>query len=98
MTYFMEPMKGKKPSTHRVYMHFLCRKGYQISFLEEDLKTPLKKKLTFATADKILEMQERWGEDRSEEHLDDLKREMEMGRPGGVWILLSAEQYAKLCR
>jgi len=97
MTWFMDPMPNKrKPSTHRVYMHYLCRKGYQISFLEADLKTALKRKLTFLTADKILEMQERWGEDRSEAYRGDLERQIAMGRPGGVWLILSTEQYAKL--
>jgi len=96
MTYFMEPMKVKKPSTHRVYMHYMHRHGYHISFMEPDLKTPLKRTLTFATSDKIFEMQERWGEDKSEEHLSNLKIEMGMGRPGGIWLILSAEQYAKL--
>lgn len=86
----------KRVSWHRVYMHYMLRKGYQISFMEEDLKTPLKLKLTFATADKILEMQERWGEDRSESYRGDLERGITMGRPGGVWIILTTEQYTKL--
>lgn len=77
-------------------MHFMRRNGFCISFLEEDCKTNLKLKLTFATADKILEIQERWGEIRTHEARQKIERDIAMGRPGGVWLILSSEQYGKL--
>lgn len=45
----------------RVYMSFFSRSGWYCQFLEEDLKTPLPRKLNFATADKILELAEHSG-------------------------------------
>ncbi|WP_157467663.1 hypothetical protein [Edaphobacter aggregans] len=95
----MEPMtKLKRPSTHRVYMHYQNRDGYQISFLKPDLKTHLPLKLTFRTdpIGKILEMHECWGEDKSDAYRSQLLREMEMGRPGGIWLIVSEEQYQVL--
>jgi hypothetical protein len=41
-----------RPS-HRVYMSFISRSGWQIQFLEPDLKTPLPAKFTFADPEKI---------------------------------------------
>jgi len=41
---------------HRVYMSFMDRNGWQVQFLESDLKTPLPRKLHFASADKIIEL------------------------------------------
>jgi hypothetical protein len=77
-------------------MTFMLRDGYRISFLEEDCRTSLPLKLIFATPDKILEMQERWGEDRTFEARSQLEREIRMGRPGGVWLALTPEEYRKL--
>lgn len=94
----MEPTNARKPSRHRVLMHFMRPHGYCISFHEEDCKTNLKLKLTFATADKIFEIAERWGEIRTHEARQKIERDVAMGRPGGVWLILSAEQYAKLKR
>jgi hypothetical protein len=45
---------------HRVYMVFQDRYGWHCQFLEADLKTPLPRKLTFASPDKIIELVERW--------------------------------------
>ena len=52
-------------------------------------------KLTFATADKLLEMYERWGEARLLEDRSALEYAINMGR-GSLWLILSSEQYAKL--
>ena len=61
----MDPMpNARKPSTHRIYLYFMLRDGWHCQFLEADLKTPLPRKLTFATSDKLLEIFERWGESR----------------------------------
>jgi hypothetical protein len=35
-----------RPS-HQIYMYFFKRGGWQVQFLEADLKTPLPRKLTF---------------------------------------------------
>jgi hypothetical protein len=49
-----------RPS-HRVYMSFFLRAGWQVQFLETDLKTPLPRKLTFADPNKIRELARRRG-------------------------------------
>jgi hypothetical protein len=40
-------------------MYFPFRRGWQVQFLEADLKTPLPRKVTFADADKIWELARR---------------------------------------
>jgi hypothetical protein len=48
-------------------MYFFLRSGWQVQFLEPDLKTPLPKKLTFADPEKIRELARRgeaWGDIR----------------------------------
>lgn len=94
----MEPMtSARKPSRHRVYLYFMLRNGWHCQFLEPDLKTPLPRKLTFATPDKLLEIYERWGESRLLEDRSALEYAIRMGR-GSIWLLLSAEEYYKLKR
>ena len=39
---------------HRVYLSFQCRYGWHCQFLEQDLKTPLPRKLHFASPDKVV--------------------------------------------
>ena len=51
----------QSPATHRVYMSFMQSNGWFCQFLEEDLKTPLPRKLTFVSSDKIIELAERAG-------------------------------------
>ena len=99
MTWFMDPMpNAKKPSRHRIHLHFMKRpEGWYCQFLEPDLKTPLPRKLTFAGPDKLLEMHERWGEKRLLEDRSALEYAINMGR-GSIWLILTAEQYAKLKR
>jgi len=46
---------------HRVYLLFQHRAGWQCQFLEEDLRTPLPRALTFATAEKVAALVERGG-------------------------------------
>jgi hypothetical protein len=79
----------------RVYMSFMHRDGWYCQFLEPDLKTPLRRKLTFATADKVRELAERGGAFKDLESRHSVNHAIETGR-GGVWLDLSAEQYAKL--
>ena len=42
-------------------MHFMFRKGWHCQFLEDDMKTPLPRTLTFADDQKIWEMAKRGG-------------------------------------
>jgi hypothetical protein len=83
-----------RPS-HRVYMTFFYRQGWQVQFLEADLKTALPRKLTFSDPEKIRELARRgeaWGESRQM-----LEHAIEKGR-GGVYLRLTGEQYARLKR
>jgi hypothetical protein len=76
-------------------MYFMLRKGWLCQFLEPDLKTSLPKKLTFTDTRKIVELAERGGYSRTEEGRHALEHGIENGR-GGIWLLLSPEQYQKL--
>jgi hypothetical protein len=42
-------------------MSFFLKSGWQVQFLEPDLKTPLPRKLTFADPEKIRELARRGG-------------------------------------
>lgn len=76
----------------RVYMYFMHNQGWHCQFLEPDLKTALRRRLNFAGADKIREMQDRFGEDRMLEHKQALEYAIETGR-GGIWLNLTEQQY-----
>jgi hypothetical protein len=80
---------------HRVYMSFMDRKGWQVQFLEADLKTPLPRKLHFTSSDKVVELVERGGGLSNLESRQALDQAIEIGR-GGVFLSLTPEQYAKL--
>src|SRR5580658_3522986 len=85
-----------RPS-HRVYMYFFFRSGWQVQFLEADLKTPLPRKLTFTDPEKIRELARRgeaWGTSEARQMLE---HGIETGR-GGCYLRLTPEQYAKLTR
>jgi hypothetical protein len=76
-------------------MSFMDRKGWQVQFLEQDLKTPLPRKLHFASPDKIVELVERGGGLSNLESRQALDQAIEIGR-GGVFLNLTEEQYARL--
>ena len=82
---------GKK----RVYMHFMFRKGWFCQFLEEDLKTPLPRKVTVADEKKIFEMAKRGGFTLKIAVRQELQEAIRKG-VGGIWLELTPEQYAKL--
>jgi hypothetical protein len=85
-----------RPS-HRVYMFFFSRKGWQVQFLEADLKTALPRRLTFTDPEKIRELARRgeaWGTSEARQMLE---YGIEVGR-GGCYLRLTPEQYAKLRR
>jgi hypothetical protein len=78
-------------------MSFMDAKGgWHCQFLEEDLKTPLPKRLTFQSQDKIMELAERGGAAMMNlEGRQAIQHGIEMGR-GGVYLNLTGEQYRKL--
>lgn len=76
-------------------MSFMHRDGWFCQFLEEDLKTPLPRKVTVAGPEKVREMAERGGCNLNLESRQALDHGIEIGR-GGVWLELSDEQYQKL--
>ena len=82
---------GKK----RVYMHFMFRKGWLCQFLEEDLKTPLPRKVLFENDQKIWEMAKRGGFTLNISGRQEIQEAIRRRR-GGIWLELTPEQYAKL--
>jgi hypothetical protein len=85
-----------RPS-HRVYCYFFFRQGWQVQFLEADLKTPLPRRLTFSDPEKIRELARRGGAWRDSESRQMLEHAIETGR-GGIYLRLTAGQYASLRR
>jgi hypothetical protein len=83
--------------SHQVYMFFFKRGGWQVQFLEADLKTPLPRKLTFSDPEKIRELARRWEAWGTSEARQMLEHAIETGR-GGVYLKLTPEQYTKLRR
>ncbi len=79
----------------RVYMSFQCRNGWHCQFLEEDLQTPLPRKLRFASPDKVVELVERGGGLSNLESRQALDQAIETGR-GGVFLSLTEKQYSRL--
>jgi hypothetical protein len=76
-------------------MSFMLRDGWRCQFLEEDLKTPLPKKLNFRDVGKLSEIAQRGGCPMDLEARQAIEHGIEIGR-GGVWLNLTPEQYAKL--
>jgi hypothetical protein len=61
-----------RPS-HRVYMTFFYRAGWQVQFCEADLKTPLPRTFTFTDPEKIRELARRgeaWGDSEARQMLE----------------------------
>src|ERR1035438_8214084 len=81
--------------THRVYLSFQDRHGWQCLFLEADLQTPLPKRLLFSSSDKVVELVERGGGITNQESRLMLEQGISMGR-GGIFLRLTEEQYAAL--
>jgi len=76
-------------------MYFMLGDGWHCQFLEADLNTALPKRLTFTNPQKIIELAERGGYTMTLEGRQALEHGIENGR-GGIWLLLSQEQYQKL--
>ena len=78
-------------------MNFMLRDGWRCQFLEEDLKTPLPRKLNFRDVGKLFEIAERGGCPMDLEDRQAIEHGIEIGR-GGIWLGLTAEQYSKLAK
>jgi hypothetical protein len=78
-------------------MHFQTQSGWHCQFLEEDLKTPLPKKLNLLSQDKLFEIAERGGYILNLEGRQALQQAIDKGR-GGIWLTLTEEQYQRLKR
>lgn len=78
-------------------MQFMLRGGWHCQFLQADLKTPLPRRLTFATADKLRELVSRAAGRLDIETRQALEYGIELGR-GGIWLDLTTEQYRQLNR
>src|SRR5581483_10302384 len=81
--------------SRRVYMHFMSRKGWFCQFLEEDMKTALPRTLNFADEQKIWEMAKRGGFTLDIAGRQEIEAALRKG-VGGIWLNLTANQYAKL--
>jgi hypothetical protein len=76
-------------------MSFMLRDGWHCQFLEQDLKTPLPKRLRFNNKEKLREIAERGGCNMNLEARQSLDHGIEIGR-GGIWLEISEEQYRRL--
>ena len=81
----------------RVYASFQNRYGWHVAFLEADLQTSLRKRLTFASEQKIIELAERGNADLNLEIRAAIQHGLAIGR-GGFYLNLSEEQYDRLTR
>jgi hypothetical protein len=69
--------------------------GWHCQFLEEDLKTPLPRKLVLPDAAKLVELAQRGGYVLNLENRQALDHAIANGR-GSIWLELTPDQYAKL--
>ena len=77
-------------------MHFMStHTGCYCQFLEQDLKTSLRRNFTFRDSDKVLELALRGGADNTLAGRQGIEHGIQMGR-GSVWLNLTHEQYRKL--
>jgi hypothetical protein len=76
-------------------MTFFFRKGWQVQFLQADLKTALPKKLTFSDPEKIRELARRGEAMGDLESKQIVEHAIEVGR-GGCYLRLTPDQYRKL--
>jgi hypothetical protein len=76
-------------------MTFFQREGWNVQFLEADLRTPLPRKFTFTDPEKIKAMAKRgeaWGTSEARQMLE---LAIEQGR-GGCYLHLTPTQYRAL--
>ena len=83
---------------HRALMQFMLAKdGWSVSFLEEGCKTSFPRHFAFQSELKILDLAKHGGAEFNLAGRQAIEQEISMGR-GSVWLKLTREQYAKLCR
>jgi hypothetical protein len=78
-------------------MTFFYRAGWQVQFVEADLKTPLPRQFRFADPEKIRELARKGEAMGTSEARQILEYGIEVGR-GGTYLRLTPEQYARLRR
>jgi len=76
-------------------MYYMLRDGWMCQFLEEDLKTPLPRRLYFRDPAKIRTIVDKVGSFANLQDRQALDYGLETGR-GGVWLQVTEEQYMRL--
>jgi hypothetical protein len=84
-------------ANHRIFMRFVRRDVWHVTFLEPGLQTPLPKTLTFRDEGKIRELARRGEAWQTSEDRQMLDYAIAKGE-GGVYLRLSPGQYARLRR
>lgn len=85
----------RSPGIHRVYMYYMLRNSWMCQFLEEDLKTPLRRRLHFRDPEKIRTIVDKVGNFANLQDREALDHGLSIGR-GGVWLQLTEDQYKRL--
>jgi hypothetical protein len=84
-------------ANHRIFMQFVRRDFWHVTFLEPGLQTPLPKTLTFKDEGEIRELARRGEAWQTYEDRQRLDYAIAKGE-GGVYLRLSPDQYARLRR
>jgi hypothetical protein len=79
----------------RVFLQFSFRQGWVCEFMEEDQKTRLPRTVILADERKLFELVKRGGFTLNISGRQEIEEAIRKKR-GGVWLELTAEQYAKL--
>jgi hypothetical protein len=84
-----------RDAQHRVYITFQCRCGWHCKFLEQDLNTPLPRKLHFKSAEKIIMLVARCDGSGNLESKQMLGQAIKTGQ-GEIFLSLTPEQHTGL--
>ena len=76
-------------------MYYMLREAWMCQFMEEDLKTPLPRRLRFNAPEKIRAIVDKVGNFANLQDRQALDYGLEIGR-GGVWLQLTDKQYSRL--
>ncbi|MEA2261157.1 MAG: hypothetical protein QOJ51_3982 [Acidobacteriaceae bacterium] len=90
-----QTMRDRTEPTHRIYMQFVLRDGWQVSFLEADLATSLAAAVTFTDPERIRELARQGKALETSEARALFEYSIGKGR-GGIHLDLTSEQYALL--
>jgi hypothetical protein len=88
-------MASQTHTAHCIYMQFVLRDAWQVSFLEADLMTPVSTTLTFADWNQIRELARNGKALGTPQAQQLFECAVAMGR-GGTYLQLTPEQYSKL--